>query len=45
MYRAQENEGNSHDNKSILFMNPVTGADINTTESRWHHVKATLNPY
>jgi len=26
-------------------MNPETGADINTTESRWHHVKATLNPY
>jgi hypothetical protein len=30
---------------SILFMNPETGADMNTTESRWHHVKATLNPY
>lgn len=29
---------------SILFMNPETGADTNTTESRWH-VKATLNPY
>jgi hypothetical protein len=26
-------------------MNPETGADTNTTESRWHHVKATLNPY
>jgi len=28
--------------RSILFMNPETGADTNTTESRWHHVKATL---
>jgi hypothetical protein len=30
---------------SLLFMNPETGADTNTIESRWHHVKATLKLY
>jgi len=30
---------------SVLSMNSETGADMNTTESKWHHVQATLNPY
>lgn len=46
LYRALEDERYSHDNTSFNIVHESrTGADTNTTESRWHQVKATLNPY